>query len=188
MSTWRLTSFPQYCACYMLIIITLTAFAKCALCSLLTNNDAQNPRWLCATSLAPIGSRAFHISAPHIWNSLPTNFREAQSLLTFRRHLKTHYFQSAFSTPYRAACQRTLILFKISALHKSFTYLITIHSQDLLQQPSVWHDKGNFLTSFSVPRTTWSGSSGRLTCKVALTAFKGVDQTNHSEYLVQTYS
>jgi len=30
---------------------------------------------------------------------LPTNIREAQSLLTFRRHLKTHYFQSAFSTP-----------------------------------------------------------------------------------------
>ena len=44
-------------------------------------------------------SRAFRISAPHIWNSLPTNIREAQSLLTFRRHLKTHYFQSAFSTP-----------------------------------------------------------------------------------------
>ena len=45
------------------------------------------------------GSRAFRISAPHIWNSLPTNIREAQSLLTFRRHLETHYFQSAFSTP-----------------------------------------------------------------------------------------
>jgi len=44
-------------------------------------------------------SCAFRISAPHIWNSLPTNIREAQSVLTFRRHLKTHYFQSAFSTP-----------------------------------------------------------------------------------------
>jgi len=45
------------------------------------------------------GSRAFRISAPHIWNSLPTNVREGQSVLTFRRRLKTHYFQSAFSTP-----------------------------------------------------------------------------------------
>ena len=45
------------------------------------------------------GSCAFCISAPHIWNSLPTNIREAQSLLTLRCHLKTHYFQSAFSTP-----------------------------------------------------------------------------------------
>jgi len=39
------------------------------------------------------GSRAFRISAAHIWNSLPTNIREAQSLLIFRRHLKMHYFQ-----------------------------------------------------------------------------------------------
>jgi len=44
-------------------------------------------------------SRAFCISASHIWNSLPTNICEAQSVLTFRRHLKMHYFQSAFSTP-----------------------------------------------------------------------------------------
>ena len=71
------------------------------------------------------GSLAFRISAPHIWNSLPTNIREAQSLLTFRRHLKTHYFQSAFSIPLRPARQRALILFKISALYKSFTNLLT---------------------------------------------------------------
>ena len=70
------------------------------------------------------GSRTFRISAPHIWNSLPTNIREAQSVLTFRRRLKTHYFQSALSTPYRPARQRALILFTISALYKSFTYLL----------------------------------------------------------------
>ena len=45
------------------------------------------------------GSHAFCISAAHIWNSLPTNIHEAQSVLTFRCHLKTHYYQSAFSTP-----------------------------------------------------------------------------------------
>jgi len=44
------------------------------------------------------GSRDFRISAPHIWNSLPINIRKAQSVLTFRRNLKTHYFQSTFST------------------------------------------------------------------------------------------
>ena len=38
------------------------------------------------------GSRAFRISAPNIWNSLPSNIRDSQSLYTFRRHLKTHYF------------------------------------------------------------------------------------------------
>jgi len=43
------------------------------------------------------GFRAFCISAAHIWNSLPTNICEAQSVLTFKRLLKTHYFQSASS-------------------------------------------------------------------------------------------
>jgi len=64
-------------------------------------------------------------SAPHIWNSLPTNIREAQSLLTFRRHLKAHYFQSAFSTPSDPPANAPWFFFKISALYKSFTYLLT---------------------------------------------------------------
>jgi len=42
------------------------------------------------------GSRAFWISAPTIWNLLPANIRNSSSLPTFRRHLKTHYFQSAY--------------------------------------------------------------------------------------------
>jgi len=46
--------------------------------------------------LEPVDVGAFFISAPrNIWNSLPTNIREAKSVLTFRRHLKTYYFQSA---------------------------------------------------------------------------------------------
>jgi len=39
----------------------------------------------------------FSVSAPHIWNSLPINITKSQSVSTFRRHLKTHFFQSAFS-------------------------------------------------------------------------------------------
>jgi len=42
------------------------------------------------------GSRAFRSSAPRVWNSLPVSIRELQSLPTFRRHLKTFYFQSAY--------------------------------------------------------------------------------------------
>jgi len=42
------------------------------------------------------GSRAFRSSAPRVWNSLPLSIRESQSLPTFRRHLKTFYFQSAY--------------------------------------------------------------------------------------------
>jgi len=42
------------------------------------------------------GSRAFHIAAPKIWNSLPSNILKCQTLASFRRHLKTHYFQSFY--------------------------------------------------------------------------------------------
>jgi len=43
------------------------------------------------------GSRSFRVSAPRIWNSLTPQIRQCQTLAIFRCHLKTHYFQSAFS-------------------------------------------------------------------------------------------
>ena len=45
------------------------------------------------------GLRAFQISAPKIWNLLPASIRNSPSLPTFRRHLKTHYFQSTNPNP-----------------------------------------------------------------------------------------
>ena len=45
------------------------------------------------------GSREFRISAPKIWNLLPASIRNSPSIPTFRRHLKTHYFQSAYANP-----------------------------------------------------------------------------------------
>ena len=41
------------------------------------------------------GSRAFLFSAPRVWNTLPVSVRETKLIPTFRRHLKTFYFQSA---------------------------------------------------------------------------------------------
>ena len=45
------------------------------------------------------GSRAFHIYAPKICNSLPPHILQSQTLSSFRRHLKTHYFLSVHSDP-----------------------------------------------------------------------------------------
>ena len=45
------------------------------------------------------GSRAFRISAPKIWNSLPPHILHSQTLDSFRRHLKTYYFQLAYPAP-----------------------------------------------------------------------------------------
>ena len=39
------------------------------------------------------GSRSFRCSAPAIWNSIPLEIRSSQTLDTFKRNLKTHYFR-----------------------------------------------------------------------------------------------
>ena len=41
-----------------------------------------------------IGSRAFHVAAPTIWNNIPIHIRHSQSITSFCRHLKTYYFTS----------------------------------------------------------------------------------------------
>ena len=45
------------------------------------------------------GSRAYRIAAPKIWNCLPPHVLQSQTVSAFRRHLKTHYFQSAYPAP-----------------------------------------------------------------------------------------
>ena len=42
------------------------------------------------------GARAFSYCAPFLWNSLPLSLRSAQSLLTFRKQLKTYLFGLAY--------------------------------------------------------------------------------------------
>ena len=43
------------------------------------------------------GSRAFRVATPTIWNSLPEDIRSSDSLAIFRRRLKTHFFNRAFT-------------------------------------------------------------------------------------------
>jgi len=40
-------------------------------------------------------SRSFSVSSPSVWNSLPAHLRSIDNLSTFKRHLKSHLFQSA---------------------------------------------------------------------------------------------
>jgi hypothetical protein len=39
-----------------------------------------------------VGDRAFSVSAPRLWNALPADLRNSDSLNTFKRGLKTYYF------------------------------------------------------------------------------------------------
>jgi len=59
-----------------------------------------------------------------LWNSLPRSVRFCESLTTFRKHLKTFYFQSAFpGAPYRRTTPAPPIQFLTLALYK-FIYLL----------------------------------------------------------------
>ena len=46
--------------------------------------------------LPTLGARSFHAAAPALWNSLPAQLREIQSLAVFKQKLKTHLFRAAF--------------------------------------------------------------------------------------------
>jgi len=46
-----------------------------------------------SVKLSAVGSRAFAVAAPHIWNTLPTDVVVASSLSTFRRLIKRFLFK-----------------------------------------------------------------------------------------------
>ena len=46
--------------------------------------------------LKSYGDRAFSVAAPRLWNNLPVDLRESNSLETFKRKLKTHLFREAY--------------------------------------------------------------------------------------------
>jgi len=75
------------------------------------------------------GSRAFRISAPTIWNYLPPHILQSQTLDSFRLHLKTYYFQSAYLAPSAHPVPNALWFSSETlaslALYKSLTYLLT---------------------------------------------------------------
>ena len=56
------------------------------------NGDLTLPSW----NTVSYGQRGFTYAAAKIWNNLPLNIRQLQSLLTFRKHLKTFLFRKAY--------------------------------------------------------------------------------------------
>ena len=46
------------------------------------------------------GQRSFSVYAPKLWNSVPFNIRNASSVATFKKLLKTHLFQLYLSSNY----------------------------------------------------------------------------------------
>ena len=73
------------------------------------------------------GDRAFSVAGPVVWNSLPAAVRHADSLHSFKRRLKSHFFSSCFNDWQCNALQvqfrawRTLNSHLLLLLHKSLT-------------------------------------------------------------------
>ncbi len=78
---------PQYLA-ELLIPYTPSRNLRSSQCGLLV---------VPKTRLRSGGDRAFSSYAPKLWNSLPADIREANSLGIFKSRLKTFYFRLAFN-------------------------------------------------------------------------------------------
>lgn len=48
-------------------------------------------------SLPTLGDRALQFAAPSLWNSLPKEIRQVQSLFSFKKQLKTFLFRAAYT-------------------------------------------------------------------------------------------
>ncbi len=44
-----------------------------------------------------LGERAFSVAGPTTWNSLPVALRNISDTASFKRRLKAHFYESAFS-------------------------------------------------------------------------------------------
>ena len=57
-----------------------------------SNKVLQVPR----SKLRSFGDRIFSIAGPKLWNSITASLRNADSLNSFRKHLKTYLVRQAF--------------------------------------------------------------------------------------------
>ena len=63
----------------------------------LTEHFAPKLQVYLLVSKSRMESRAFSYQAPLLWNKLPVNVREADTLATFKIRLKTFLFDKAYS-------------------------------------------------------------------------------------------
>ena len=80
---------------------TLPAYLSDALCTYEPSRSlrSSNEKLLKITkyNLKTAGGRSFGSIAPRLWNSLPVDLRESDTLAGFKSHLKTYLFDLAFN-------------------------------------------------------------------------------------------
>lgn len=88
------SAFHGRCPSYLSDLVTFTSNTNSV--RRLRSHDARAA--VIQHSRTQFANRAFSISGPRTWNNLPPELRLIDNYATFRRHLKTHLFTSAFST------------------------------------------------------------------------------------------
>jgi len=73
----------------MLVLLTFVH------CRRLRSTDTAMPMVM-STRRSTLGDRAFPVALARAWNNLPSSVRNALSLTTFRRELKTVLFRLSF--------------------------------------------------------------------------------------------
>ena len=67
------------------------------LCHYLRSNDELLLAVPSSRSLSTLGERAFQFAAPSLWNGLPKEIRQIQSLFSFKNQLKSFLFHVAYN-------------------------------------------------------------------------------------------
>ena len=67
--------------------------------------DAPQIKISCSLYKIKTGSRALSIADPALWNALPMSIRNAQTVLAFRKLLKSHLFGVWLSRPSSSVAQ-----------------------------------------------------------------------------------
>jgi len=90
--------------------------------------------------LSAVGSQAFLVVIPHIWNDLPEDITSAKSLSTFHRRLKMHLFTKSFPVSWSLTNPSLVdlaVVFTTLATLNNFDWLITGHTWQLAVEQSL---------------------------------------------------
>ena len=69
----------------------LVDYAPCRTLRSSTSNLLVVPK----TNMKSYGDRAFSVAAPRLWNSLPNSIKDCDTIASFKKALKTHFFRIA---------------------------------------------------------------------------------------------
>jgi len=63
-----------------------------------TLRPSSTPRLIVPRTRTKLAKRAFCVAAPSLWNSLPVDVVDTNTVLTFKKHLKTYLYHCAYLT------------------------------------------------------------------------------------------